>query len=123
MSNRKPPYRFLYAEWMTSLLKSALTHKSGLLLNPAEDEWPVKVHTMADMLSLPMDHELISAVAENMNSTMWPVRLMAVYLLSTIPDSRFDHVLDWTAKNDPNKTVRDMAIVLSRGSPERQDQL
>ena len=123
MSNRKPPYRFLYAEWMTSLLKSALTHKSGLLLNPAEDEWPVKVHTMADMLSLPMDHELISAVAENMNSTMWPVRLMAVYLLSTIPDSRFGPVLDWTAKNDPNKTVRDMAIVLGRGSPERQDRL
>jgi hypothetical protein len=114
MSNRKPPYRFLYADWMNSLLRSALSHKSGLLLNPAEDEWVVKVHTMADMLSLPMDHELISAVAENMNSTKWPVRLMAVYLLSTIPDSKFNQVLDWTAKNDPNKTVRDMAIILGR---------
>jgi len=119
MSNRKPPYRFLYADWMTSLLKSALSHKSGLLLNPVRDEWPVKVHTMADMLSLPMDHEIISAVAENMNSTQWPVRLMAVYLLSTIPDSRFDQVLDWTAKNDPSKTVRDMAIVLGRDLPGR----
>jgi hypothetical protein len=114
MSNRKPPYRFLYADWMTSLLKSALSHKSGLLLNPAEDEWIVKVHTMADMLSLPIDHEIISAVAENMNSAKWPVRLMAVYLLSTIPDSQFNQVLDWTAKNDPSKTVRDMAIVLGR---------
>jgi hypothetical protein len=114
MSNRKPPYRFLYADWMNSLLRDALLHKSGLLLNPAADDWVVKVHTMADMLSLPMDHELISAVAENMNSTKWPVRLMAVYLLSTIPDNQFNKVLDWTAKNDPNKTVRDMAIVLSR---------
>jgi len=117
MSNRKPPYRFLYADWMTSLLRSALSHKSGLLLNPAEDNWPVKVQTMANMLSLPMDHELISAVAENMNSTKWPVRLTAVYLLSTIPDSQFNQVLDWTAKNDPSKTVRDMAIVLSRDLP------
>jgi tetratricopeptide (TPR) repeat protein len=114
MSNCTPPYRFLYADWMNSLLRSALSHKSGLLLNPADDEWVVKVYTMADMLSLPMDHELISAVAENMNSTKWPVRLMAVYLLSTIPDSQFGQVLDWTAKNDPNKNVRDIAVVLGR---------
>ncbi|MHC4437350.1 MAG: tetratricopeptide repeat protein [Planctomycetota bacterium] len=117
MSNRKPPYRFLYADWMNSLFRSALSHKSGLLLNPVDDEWVVKVHTMTYMLSLPMDHEIISAVAENMNSTKWPVRLMAVYLLSAIPDSQFDRVLDWTAKNDPNKTVRDMAIVLGRDLP------
>lgn len=123
MSNLKPPYRFMYADWMTPLLRSALSHKSGLLLNPAEDEWVVKVHTMADMLSLPMDNELISAVAENMNNTKWPVRLMAVYLLTTIPDSQFNQVLDWTAKNDPSKTVRDMAIVLGRDMSGRQEQL
>jgi hypothetical protein len=114
MSNQKPLYRFMYADWMTPLLKSALTHKSGLLLNSAEDEWVVKVDTMADMISLPMDHELISAVAENMNHTKWPVRLMAIYLLNTIPDNKFGQVLDWAAKNDPNKAVRDMAIVLAR---------
>ena len=123
MSNRKPPYRFMYADWMTPLLRSALSHKSGLLLNPADDEWIVKVNTMADMLSLPLDNELISAVAENMNNTKWPVRLMAVYLLTTIPDSQFNQVLDWTAKNDPSKTVRDMAIVLGRDMSGRQEQL
>jgi len=123
MSNRQPPYRFMYADWMTPLLRSALSHKSGLLLNPADDEWVVKVHTMADMLSLPMDNELISAVAENMNNTKWPVRLMAVYLLNTIPDSKFNQVLDWTAKNDPSKTVRDMAIVLGRDISWSQKQL
>ncbi len=122
MSNRKPPYRFMYADWMTSLSRSALSHKSGLLLNPADDEWAVKVHTMADMLSLPMNNELISAVAENMNNTKWPVRLMAIYLLTTIPDSQFNQVLDWTAKNDPSKTVRDMAIVLARDLSGRQEQ-
>jgi len=123
MSNREPLYRFMYADWMTPLLKSALSHKSGLLLNSAEAEWGVKVHTMADMLSLPMDHELISAVAENMNHAKWPVRLMAIYLLNTIPDSKFDQVLSWTAKNDPSKAVRDMAIVLARAPSDQQEQL
>jgi len=123
MSNRTPPYKFMYADWMTSLLKNALSHKSGLLLNRVDDEWVVKVCTMADMLSLQMDHELISAVAENMNNTKWPVRLMAVYLLTTVPDSKFKQVLDWTAKNDPNKNVRDMAIVLGRDTSGGQKQL
>jgi len=122
MSNREPPYRFMYADWITSLLRSALSHKSGLLLNPDEDEWVVKVHTLADMLSLPMDHELISAVAENLNNTKWPVRMMSIYLLTTIPDNKFNNVLDWTAKNDPFKAVRDMAIVLGRSLSGRQEQ-
>jgi hypothetical protein len=121
MSNRKPPYRFMYADWMAPLLRSALVHESGLLRNPGDDEWVVKVHTMAEMLSLPLDHELISAVAENLNHTKWPVRMMAVYLLTKSPDSRFGKVLDWTAKNDPNKSVRDMATVLGGSLSEQQE--
>jgi len=123
MSNRNPLYRFMYAEWMRPLLRSALLHESGLLRNSAEDEWVVKVHTMADMLSLPLDHELISAVAENLNNTKWPVRMMSIYLLTKIPDNKFNNVLDWTAKNDPIKAVRDMAIVLARDLSEQQEQL
>jgi len=85
-----------------------------LLRNPANDQWVVKVHTMAEMLSLPLDYDLISAVAKNLNDTNWPVRMMAVYLLTTTTDSNFDNVLDWTAKNDSSKPVRDMAIALGR---------
>jgi len=123
MSNRTPPYRFMYADWIAPLLRNALSHKSGLLRNPADDEWVVKVHTMADMLSLPLDHELISAVAENLNDTKWPVRMMAIYLLNTIPDNQFNNVLDWAAKNDPSKNVRDMATILARGLSGWQGQL
>jgi hypothetical protein len=79
-------------------------------------------YAMSNRKLPPMDHELISPVAENMNNTKWPVRLMAVYLLTTIPDSQFNQVLDWTAKNDPSKTVRDMAIVLGRDMSGRQGQ-
>ncbi len=109
MLKRKPLYRYMYADWMEPLLSSAL---SGLLHNPANGQWGVKVHTMAEMLSLPLDYELINAVAKNLNNTNWPVRMMAVYLLSKDADSSFDKVLDWTAKNDSSELVRDMAIAL-----------
>jgi len=110
LSNRKPLYRLMYADWMEPLLRSALLHESGLLGNPAKGQWVVKVHTMAEMFSLPLDYKLLGAVAKNLDNTNWPVRMMAVYLLSKTGDSNFDKVLDWTAKNDSNKFVRDMAI-------------
>lgn len=105
-------YKFKYADWMPALLKSALLHESGLLRNPTDNEWAVKVHTMADMLSLPLDHELTSAVAENLNNNNWPVRMMAIYLLAQNQGTRFSKVLDWSAQYDPNKLVRDMAVAL-----------
>jgi hypothetical protein len=114
MLNKKPLYRFLYADWMEPLLRNALLHEAGLLRSSTNGQWVVKVHTMAEMLSLPLDYELISAVAMNLNSTNWTVRMMAVYLLSKANDSNFDKVLDWTAKNDSNKHVRDMAVALDR---------
>ena len=113
MANREPLYEFMYADWMPDLLKSAL------LFNLTCDDWVVRVHTMAGMLSLPMDYELINGVAENLNDTAhWPARLMAVYLLAGSRDSNFDRVLDWTAKYDSSKLVRDMAIALGAAAPQ-----
>jgi hypothetical protein len=111
-------YKFKYADWMPELLKSALLHESGLLLNPSDGEWIVKVQTMAEMLTLRMDHELISAVAKNINNKSWPVRMMAIYLLAKNADSRFERVLDWTAEYDSSPLVRDMAIALSTAETE-----
>ncbi|MHC4536599.1 MAG: hypothetical protein ACYS6K_21835, partial [Planctomycetota bacterium] len=116
MLNNKPLYRFMYADWMEPLLRNALLHETGLLRNSTNGQWIVKVHTMAEMLSLPLDYELISAVAKNLDDTNWTVRMMAVYLLSKTNDRNFDKVLDWTAKNDPSKPVRDLAIALGRSS-------
>ncbi|MHC4510790.1 MAG: tetratricopeptide repeat protein, partial [Planctomycetota bacterium] len=113
MSGRKPLYKFMYADWMVPLLRSALVHESGLLRNPAENEWVVKVHTMAEMLALPLDHAMTSAVAENLNHAKWPVRMMAIYLLNKNQQGEFDRVLQWIVKNDPSGPVRDMAIALS----------
>ena len=116
MSNRQPAYRMMYADWVPGLLRDALVHESGLLRNPAQAEWVVKVHTMADMTSLPLDYGLISAVAENLYNSQWPVRLMAVYLLAGNPENGFEKVLNWVAKEDSNEFVRNMAIMLSEPS-------
>ena len=63
MANREPLYEFMYADWMPDLLKSALEY------NLADDDWAVKVQTMTEMLSLPLDYELINAVAGNLGAT------------------------------------------------------
>ncbi len=114
MSNREPLYRFMYADWMRPLLRDAFLHEAGLLLNRSEEEWVVKVHTMAEMLDLTLDFELVRVVAENLNNTKWPVRMIGMYLLAKSQGRAFGKVLDSTARTDPNSHVRDMAMVLGR---------
>jgi len=114
-ANREPLYKFTYADWMPALLKSALLH------NLTGDDWVTKVHTMAGMLSLPLDFGLINAMAENLNDTHWPVRMTAVCLLAKSQNSNFTKVLDWTAKYDSSNLVRDMAIALGAATPEVQE--
>lgn len=104
------PYR--YKPWLTDLLRSSLTSVSGLLLSPAVDDWVVKVHTMADLLVVPLDAELATAAAKNLNHPEWPVRLMAVYLLANNHGDNFRPVLDWIAKQDANDLVRSLATSL-----------
>lgn len=118
MAGKEPLYKHMSADWVAPLLRSALTHESGLLRHPGPNEWVVKVYTMVEMLGLPLDHELIKAVAENLNHSKWPVRMMAMYLLATKQQGVFDKVLDWTIQNDPSPSVRDMAAALRRASLE-----
>jgi tetratricopeptide (TPR) repeat protein len=110
MANREPLYKFTYTDSMPPLLNSAL------LNSLASDDWAVKVHIMADMTSLPLDYDFLNALSENLNDTHWPVRLMALYLLAKNQDSSFTKVLDWAAKYDSSKSVRDMAVALG-GTP------
>jgi len=113
-SDGRPPYRLMYADWVTPLLRNALLQESGLLRNPADTEWVVKVYTMAEMLSLELDFELMNSVAENLNDARWPVRMMAMYLLAKSPGSGFEKVLDSIGSTDPSGSVRAMALALSK---------
>jgi len=114
MADREPLYKLTSADWMPALLQSALVHNLT-----RDDDWVAKIHTMAGILSLPLDYELTSAVAGNLNDKHWPARMMALYLLAECQDSDFTKVLDWTAKYDSSKLVRNMALALGAASPEK----
>ncbi len=114
MANREPIYKFMYADWMPVMLKSAL------LQHLVKDEWVAKTHTMAAMLSLPLDYELIDAVSSSLDDNNWPVRMMAVFLLAKNQGDNFQKVLDYTAKYDSNELVRDMAIALGGIDPQAE---
>jgi hypothetical protein len=116
MANREPLYNFKHADWVPPLLKSALVQTL------ADDDWTVKVHTMAPMVWLSLDYELISVLAENLSDTHWPVRLMTVFLLAKSQGNNFRKVLDSTAKYDSNEYVRQMAIALGGAEPQQQEQ-
>ncbi len=111
------PYR--YAAWLPDQLRSALLSEAGLLLNANPNDWAVKVHTMADLLSMPLDQELVAAAGRNLSSPYWPVRLIALYLLSGTQGGDFDRVLDWTVGSDSGDLVRAMAIALKDGRQPR----
>jgi len=111
MAGREPLYKFIYADWMPTMLKSALVYNLT-----SSDDWAANVNIMADMASMPLDYEFINALSANLNDTHWPTRLMAMYLLAKNPNSNFTKVLDWAAKYDSNMLVRDMAVALG-GTP------
>ena len=111
MADRQPLYKFTYADWMPALLKSALQH------NLTDDDWIVKVNTMADMLPLPLDYDILNTLAENLNDSHWPVRMITLFLLAKNQNTGFNKVLDWTAEYDFNYLVRDMAIALGGTTP------
>ena len=109
-------YPFQYADWLPGQLRLSLVSPSGLLLGGAQGDWAVKVNAMADMLYLPLDQELTGVVAKNLNHPLWPVRLMAVYLLAKGSVGSFANVLEWVAKNDTDDLVRSMALSLQSAS-------
>jgi tetratricopeptide (TPR) repeat protein len=86
----------------------------------ADEDWQVKLQTMAAMLPFPVapDYDLTRAVSDNLGDSNWPVRVMALYLLSSLQGDAFKPVLDWTAKYDPVSQVRNMAVALGADAPQ-----
>jgi hypothetical protein len=112
MAGRQRLYEFIYTDRMPTLLRSAL------LRSLSDDDWVVRVHTMAAMLSLSLDYELTNAVAQNLSASHWPTRMMALFLLAKNQGGSFNKVLDRTARYDPDRGVYDMAIALGAEVPE-----
>lgn len=116
MYKRRISYELMYADWMPGVLKSALRKclKDG--------DWNVKTQTMGAMVGLTLDSIIINDVAENVNDSDWPVRLMALYLLAK-NGHKLGKVLDWKARYDPNPLVREMAVALGGKAPEPEPEL
>jgi hypothetical protein len=115
MANREPSYPYKYSDWMPDLLES------GLVYNLANDEWISRIYTMKAMLGLSLDFDLLEAASENLTNENWPVRIMTLYLLVENQSSGFDRVLDYTAKYDQERLVRDMAVALGGTAPQTQE--
>ncbi len=85
-----------------------------------DEDWKVKLQTMAAMLLFPAppSYDLTRAVSENLGDSNWPVRLMALYLLSSLQGEAFKPVLDWTARYDVSVPVRNTATALGGQVPQ-----
>ena len=83
-------------------------------------DWKIRAHTLSCLLSLsvPLDG-VVREVTENLNHDKWPVRLMAMVLLSRTQPDTFQKVLDWSAEHDSYELNRQMAIALGASKPER----
>jgi hypothetical protein len=116
MTEQGTLYPYRYESWVSETLRASLTSSSGLLLGQGPDAWVVKVNAMADLLVAPIDNDLATAIAKNLNDAQWPVRLMTVYLLATGTGNSFRTVLDWVTQQDSNELVRSIAMSLQSAS-------
>ncbi|MDD5459342.1 MAG: hypothetical protein PHF37_08125 [Phycisphaerae bacterium] len=116
MAGNEPQYKFMYADWMLPLLKSALVS------NLRADEWVVRTQTVCDLLKLPLDDEFADAMGANIQDSQWPVRLATIYVLSKKQGDNFNKVLDWVAQYDKNQLVRNIAIELGGKQPAQPQQ-
>lgn len=107
LANMKNRYKFLYCE--PGLLTSAL---SKCLL---EDDWVLKVQTMAALQDVNPDYRLIEAISSQLDYKDWPVRLVSVFTLAQKQGSSFQPVVQWVNSNDSNQLVRDMTAELMVG--------
>ncbi len=112
MARSGPLYRYIRVE--RSILVDAV--KCGL----ADSNWKVKIQAMGalTLFSGSLDYELTRAISSNLRDDHWPVRMMALYILSKASNDGFGQVVDWSAKYDSQWLVRSMAIALGgQGAP------
>jgi hypothetical protein len=94
-------------------------------LSLADENWTVKIQTMAMLLMFPspLHYDITREVSENLNDSQWPVRMMSIYLLSKHQGDAFKPVLDWVAKYDSQEYLRSMAVALGGDQPPRERQV
>lgn len=69
---------------------------------------------MTNLMDLrsPVDLEITKPVTANLKDSRWPVRMAALYMLSTTQANAFLPVFKWKAENDPDCNIRRLAGLL-----------
>lgn len=111
LAGRKVAYSTAFTDGMSVMVKSSLINDSGLLQNPENGGWVVKVCTMAEMLDMPLDFQLVEAVAKSLYNEKWPVRMMAIYVIAQSQGKNFDKVLQGFSQTEQNQLVKNIADV------------
>lgn len=84
-----------------------------------DENWKVRIETMEALtLAGKVDYELTRVLSSNLNDDRWPVRMMAMVLLSKVQGKEFAQVLSWAAEYDSEDLVRRMAVALA-GEPKK----
>jgi len=107
LSKMAKRYKFVYSD--PGLLKSALAKCLQ------EDDWVLKMETMAQLQKVNLDYQFIEVISEQLDYNDWPVRLMSLLILADKQGDGFLPVLKWVSKNDNNQLVKQMAIELAGG--------
>ncbi len=111
------PYPLKAADWLAPNLETGLAGEKNLLLDPGRTAWPVRVCSMACLQGLSLDAQLSGALSKNLRHPYWPVRFMAIYILSRSYGKGFNQVLQWTATYDKHARVRTLAELLQASLP------
>jgi hypothetical protein len=109
MAEQGPLYHFRYADWMPGRLVSAFASESGLLLLDTYSEWESKTELMVNMLGMPLDDKISTAVARHLRNPAWPTRMIALSVLNYSHGETFSDVLIWSKKYDTHPLVRRLA--------------
>jgi hypothetical protein len=108
-------YDLVAADWMPGTLTSAI------IFCLKDKDWETKVQTMLAISNLTLNSKLLNVVADNLSQSQWPVRMTALYLLAK-NKFNLDKVLDWSARYDQSRAVREMAIAFGAKVPQEQQQ-
>jgi len=80
-----------------------------------EDDWVLKVNTMAALQNVSLDYRLIDSISSQLDYKDWPVRLMSVFTLAEKQGANFQEVVKWVNSNDSNQLVKAMAAEIVAG--------
>lgn len=106
MGKAKPMYRYIHVE--RPLLVDAVKR------SVVDKNWKVRVQATDALAMWPkrIDYQVTQVISGSLNDSHWPVRMMALYVLSKSQGQEFQQVIDWSAKYDSKSLVRNMAVAL-----------